>query len=58
VRRAALLCQLADSLERHNDLEFKLEGVQYKIRVPSEIDVEVELEIEDDETSLEIELSW
>lgn len=55
---ADVLRRLADSLERHNELEFKLGGVQYKVRVPSEVDLEVELEVEDDGTSLEIELSW
>lgn len=55
---AVFLRRLADSLERHNDVEFTLDGVQYKIRVPPEIVVEVELEVDDDTTSLEIELSW
>lgn len=45
------------ALQRHNDVEFALDGVQYKIRVPPEIVVEVEIEVDDDSTSLEIELS-
>ncbi|BAN00937.1 amphi-Trp domain-containing protein [Ilumatobacter coccineus] len=55
---AAWLRDLADSLARHNDVEFVREGLRYTIAVPSVINLEVELEVEDDETKLEIELSW
>jgi amphi-Trp domain-containing protein len=55
---AELLRELADSLARHNDVEFDREGVHYTIDVPDEIDLEVELEVKDDGTELEIELSW
>jgi amphi-Trp domain-containing protein len=55
---AAWLRDLADSLARHNDVEFVREGLRYTIAVPSVINMEVELEVEDDETKLEIELSW
>lgn len=55
---AKLLHSIADSLERHNEVEFKREGIKFKIDVPREVDVELELEIESDESSLEIEISW
>lgn len=55
---AAWLHALADSLERHNEVEFQREGLRFRVAVPDEITMELELEIEDDGTSLEIELSW
>jgi amphi-Trp domain-containing protein len=55
---AARLHALADSLARHNDVEFDRGGTHFKLRVPDEVRVKVELEIEDDETELEIELTW
>ncbi len=55
---AGWLHELADSLARHNELSFKREGLQYRVKVPDEVGVEVELEIEDDGTKLEIEISW
>lgn len=55
---AARLRELADSLARHNELSFKRDGLQYRVKVPNELNVEVELEIEDDGASLEIEISW
>jgi amphi-Trp domain-containing protein len=54
---AKWLHQLADSLERHNEVEFVREGLRMRIEVPSEVTMEVELEI-GDESSLEIELTW
>lgn len=55
---AAVLRQIADSLARHNDLEFTREGVRYTVDVPDQVDLEIEFEIEDNEASLEIELTW
>ncbi len=55
---AAWLRQLADSLARHNDIEFVRDGLRYTIDVPDSLVLAVELEIEDDESSLEIELRW
>ena len=55
---AAWLHALADSLAKHNDLEFDRKGIRYNVAVPSVIDMEVELEIKDDETKLEVEISW
>ena len=55
---AAWLRQLADSLARHNEVEFMRDGVHYHVAVPDELVFEVELEVEDDGTKLEIELHW
>jgi amphi-Trp domain-containing protein len=55
---AAWLHQLADSLARHNDVEFMRDGLRYRIAAADEIELEVELEVEDDGTKLEIELRW
>lgn len=55
---AAILTRLADSLARHNDLEFTRDGMRYRVDVPDEVDVEVEIEIETDGGSLEVEISW
>jgi amphi-Trp domain-containing protein len=55
---AAWLRQLADSLARHNEVEFMRDGVRYRVAVPDEVEFEVELEVEDDGTKLEIELAW
>ena len=49
---------LADSLARHNDVEFERAGMRFTLRVPDEVQLKVELEVEDDGTELEIELSW
>ena len=55
---AAWLRQLADSLARHNEVEFMRDGLRYRVAVPDELEFEVELEVEDDGTKLEIELHW
>ncbi len=55
---ARLLVELADSLARHNAVDFMRDGKKVHVKVPDEITVEIELEIESDESSLEIELSW
>jgi amphi-Trp domain-containing protein len=55
---AKWLHQLADSLERHNEVSFKQEGLQFRVRVPDEVTVEVELEIGDDGSSVEFEVKW
>lgn len=54
---AKWLHRLADSLERHNEVEFVREGLRMRVEVPGEVTMEVELEM-GDESSLEIELSW
>ena len=55
---AALLRRLADSLARHNEVEFTREGTQVRVAVPDEVDVEIEIEIDSDGGSLEVEISW
>ena len=55
---AARLHALADTLARHNDVEFDRGGMHFKVHVPDEVDFKLEIEIEDDERELEIELKW
>jgi len=55
---AGWLRQLADSLARHNQLEFKREGLRYTVDVADEVELEVEIEIGEDGNELEIELRW
>ena len=54
---ARRLHELADALARHNDVEFERGGLQFRVKVPDEIDLKVEFEV-GDETELEIELTW
>ena len=55
---AKLLHKIADSLERHNELEFERNGIKLRVDVADQVEVEVELEIESDDSSLEIEINW
>ena len=55
---AQLLHSLADSLARHNAVDFLQEGIKIHVKVPDEVTVELEIEIETDESSIEIEISW
>ena len=55
---AQRLHALADALSRHNDVEFQRGGLQFKVKVPDEIQLKVELEVGDDGAELEIEMSW
>ena len=55
---AKLLHSIADSLERHNKLDFERNGVKLRVDVADQVEVEVELEVESDESSLEIEITW
>ena len=55
---AARLRNLADMLERHNDIEFERGGMRFTVHVPDELDLKLELEIESDKRELEIELTW
>ena len=52
---AAVLRRLADSLSRHNELEFDQGGIRVHVEVPDEVDLEVEIEVGTDGGSLEIE---
>ena len=55
---AEQLRRLADQLERHNDVEFDLDGIRYTVDVPSEVTFEVELELGDEGNELELEIKW
>jgi len=55
---AQLLHTIADSLARHNALDFVQRGIKLNVKVPDEVTVEFEVEIESDESSIEIEISW
>ena len=55
---AALLHQIADSLARHNGLDFNRDGLKFHINVPRDVTVEVEVEMESGESSIEVEISW
>jgi amphi-Trp domain-containing protein len=55
---AQLLRDLADSLSRHNAVDFTQEGVKVHVKVPDDVTVELELEIESGESSIEVEISW
>ena len=55
---AKLLHAIADSLARHNKLEFQRQGVNVRVDVAKQVEVEIEMEVETDQCSLEIEINW
>jgi len=55
---AALLRQLADQLDRHNEVAFQRNGINLRTRVADEVTVELELEVESDGAKLEVEIEW
>ena len=56
---AARLRDLADSLSKHNSVEFSREGGRVTVAVPDEVRLKVEVELGDDnEIEIEIELTW
>jgi amphi-Trp domain-containing protein len=55
---ATRLRELADHLERHNDVELDRDGLRIRAHVPDEVDFKLEFEVGDDGTELEIELTW
>jgi len=55
---AQLLHKIADSLARHNAVDFMQEGIKVHVKVPNEVTVEFEVEVESDESSIEIEICW
>jgi amphi-Trp domain-containing protein len=55
---AKRLRQLADELERHNEVALRREGMTIKVRVPDVVTFEFEVEIEDDESEIEVSISW
>ncbi|HYH71731.1 MAG TPA: amphi-Trp domain-containing protein [Nocardioides sp.] len=54
---AARLRALADSLAKHNAVEFSREGGRVTVSVPDEVRLKVEVELGDD-NEIEIELTW
>ena len=54
---ATRLRDLADSLARHNSVEFTRDGGRVTVAVPDEVRLKVEVEL-GDETEIEIELTW
>ena len=54
---AARLRALADSLAKHNSVEFSREGGRVTVAVPDEVRLKVEVELGDD-NEVEIELTW
>ena len=54
---AARLRALADSLAKHNSVEFSRVGGRVTVAVPDEVRLKVEVELGDD-NEIEIELTW
>ena len=54
---ATRLRALADSLSKHNSVEFSREGGRVTVAVPDEVRLKVEVELGDD-NEIEIELTW
>lgn len=48
---------LADSLSRHNSVEFQRDGKRFTVAVPDEVHLKVEVELGDD-NEVEVELTW
>ncbi|MBD3914128.1 amphi-Trp domain-containing protein [Nocardioides hwasunensis] len=48
---------LADSLAKHNSVEFARDGGRITVAVPDEVRLKVEVELGDD-NEVEIELTW
>lgn len=54
---AAKLRDVADSLSKHNSIEFLRDGGRVTVAVPDEVRLKVEVELGDD-NEVEIELTW
>ena len=54
---AAKLRALADSLAKHNSIEFERDGGRIIVAVPDEVALKVEVEL-GDSNEVEIELTW
>ena len=55
---AERLRQLADALSRHNQVEFRREGLRYVVKVPDQVEYSLEIEITDEGGEIEVELKW
>ena len=54
---ASKLRGLADSLSKHNSVEFSRDGGRITVAVPDEVRLKVEVEL-GEENEVEIELTW
>jgi amphi-Trp domain-containing protein len=54
---AARLRELADQLARHNQVEFKQDGIRYSVMVPDEVKLKIEVEV-GAKSEIEFELTW
>ena len=54
---AARLRDLADSLSKHNSIEFSRDGGRITVAVPDEVHLKVDVEL-GEENEVEIELTW
>lgn len=55
---AARLRQLADQLERHNEVAVRSEGMLVRVKVPDRVTFEFEVELEGEGSEIEVSLSW
>jgi len=55
---ARRLRELADQLERHNEVKVSLDGLPVTVKVPKQVTYELEVEIEDGEAEIEVSISW
>lgn len=55
---ARRLRELADQLERHNEVRISLDGLPVSVKVPKEVTYELEIEVEDGEYEIEVSISW
>jgi amphi-Trp domain-containing protein len=55
---AKRLRQLADQLERHNQVEFQQGGIRHTVKVPKQVTFSLEIEVGDESGEIEVELRW
>lgn len=55
---ARRLRELADQLERHNEVKVSVDGLPITVKVPKEVTYELEVEVEDGEYEIEVSISW
>ena len=55
---ARRLRELADQLERHNEVRVSVDGLPITVKVPKEVTYELEVEVEDGEYEIEVSISW
>ena len=55
---AERLRQIADTLSRHNQVEFAREGMRYTVKVPDQVEYSLEIEVTDDGGEIEVEIKW